>query len=153
MNVIWGDDSIRRFDSVDVGVAIATPNGLVSPVIPGVDRMSITMVAATTRDFAERARSGRLRQHELEGGTSTVTNLGMYGLEEFSAIINPPQSSILAVGAVRKEPVVTEGGTVEPRSVLRVVLSVDHRPIDGVVAAEWMRAFLGLLTEPIRIVI
>jgi pyruvate dehydrogenase E2 component (dihydrolipoamide acetyltransferase) len=151
MNVVWAADTIRSMSSVDLGVAVAAPGGLVTPVLRSVERMPISVVATTTRDFVERARAGRLKQHELEGGSSTVTNLGMYGTEEFAAIINPPQSSILAVGAIRKEPVVTDEGTVEARSVIRVTLSVDHRPIDGALAAEWMRTFLQILEEPLRI--
>jgi pyruvate dehydrogenase E2 component (dihydrolipoamide acetyltransferase) len=150
MNVVWAGDTIRSMSSVDLGIAVAAPGGLVTPVLRSIERMPISVVAATTRDFVERIRAGRLKQSELEGGSSTVTNLGMYGTEEFAAIINPPQSSILAVGAIRKEPVVTDKGTVEARSVVRVTLSVDHRPIDGAVAAEWMQAFLQILEEPIR---
>jgi pyruvate dehydrogenase E2 component (dihydrolipoamide acetyltransferase) len=153
MNVIWTDDYVRMMPTVDLGTAVATAAGLMTPVLRGVDTMSISVVAATTHDFAKRAREGRLRQHELEGGSSTVTNLGMYGTEEFAAIINPPQSSILAVGAVRKEPVVTTEGDVRPRSVIRVIVSVDHRPIDGTVAAQWMQAFLEILEHPIRLLV
>jgi pyruvate dehydrogenase E2 component (dihydrolipoamide acetyltransferase) len=153
MNVIWTADYVRMMTTVDLGTAVATAGGLVTPVLRGVEAMSISVVATTTRDFAERAREGRLHQHELEGGSSTVTNLGMYGTEEFAAIINPPQSSILAVGAVRKEPVVTTEGDVRPRSLIRVIVSVDHRPIDGTVAAQWMQAFLEILEHPIRLLV
>jgi pyruvate dehydrogenase E2 component (dihydrolipoamide acetyltransferase) len=151
MNVIWTEDYVRKMPTVDLGAAVATATGLVTPVLRDVERMPINVVAATTRDFVERAREGRLHQHELEGGSSTVTNLGMYGTEEFAAIINPPQSSILAVGAVRKEPIVTERGNVRPRSVIRVTLSVDHRPIDGATAAQWMQIFLEVLEQPFRL--
>ena len=153
MNVIWTTDYVRMMPTVDLGTAVATPTGLVTPVFRGVEHMPISVVAATTRDFVERAREGRLHQHELEGGSSTVTNLGMYGTEEFVAIINPPQSSILAVGAVRKELVVTKKGNVRPRSVIHVAVSVDHRPIDGATAAQWMRAFLEVLEQPIRLLV
>ncbi len=149
-NVIWTDESIRMFGSVDIAVAIATDTGLVTPVLRSVESLSITQIATATKDFAVRARSGQLRQSELEGGTTSVTNLGMFGTEEFSAIINPPQSSILAVGAARQEPVV-EDGALAVGSVMRVTLSVDHRPIDGALAAEWMRTFLGLLESPAKI--
>ncbi len=113
-------------------------------------RLGVGAVAAATRDLAQRARAGRLKQDELAGGAVTVTNLGMYGTEEFTAIINPPQSSILAVGAARQEPVVTDGG-LGVASVLRVTLSVDHRVIDGALAARWMREFLAILEQPLRI--
>jgi pyruvate dehydrogenase E2 component (dihydrolipoamide acetyltransferase) len=152
MNVIWTPDAVRTFSTVDVSVAIATPRGLVTPVLRSAEQLTISTVAATVRDFAERAETGRLRQDELEGGTFTVTNLGMYGTEEFAAIINPPQSAILAVGAVHDEPVVRDG-ELRAGSVMRVTLSVDHRPIDGTTAAEWMRAFLSLIEHPARILI
>src|ERR1019366_9045470 len=137
----------------DLGAAVATPSGLVTPVLRCVEQMPIRVLSAMTRDLAERAREGRLHQHELEGGSSTVTNLGMYGVEEFAAIINPPQSSIVAVGSVQKEPVVTKKGNIRIRSVLRVTVSVDHRCIDGVIAVQWMRAFLAVLEEPIRLLV
>jgi pyruvate dehydrogenase E2 component (dihydrolipoamide acetyltransferase) len=152
-NVVWTDDGMRRFDTVDIGVAVATDGGLVTPVVRGVDRLPVSQVAAATGDLADRARRGALRQDELEGGSATVTNLGMYGTEEFTAIINPPQSMILAVGAARREPVVTAGGDLAAATVLRVTLSVDHRAIDGALAARWMRAFLDLLEHPLRILV
>lgn len=150
MNVSWTSDAIRSYASVDIAVAIATDNGLVTPVLRSVEEMSVSAVAASVKDFAERARAGRLQQHELEGGSVSVTNLGMYGTEEFAAIINPPQASILAVGAARKEPVVIDD-QLSVATVMRVTLSIDHRPVDGVVGAQWMREFLGLLEHPARI--
>jgi pyruvate dehydrogenase E2 component (dihydrolipoamide acetyltransferase) len=150
MNVVWTPDAVHAFDSVDVAVAVATDRGLVTPVLRGVDAMPVSAVAAAVRELAERARAGRLRQEELEGGTITVSNLGMYGVEEFAAIINPPHASILAVGAVRDEPVV-EDGAVVPGKVMTVTLSVDHRPVDGVVAARWLAALVELLEHPVRV--
>jgi pyruvate dehydrogenase E2 component (dihydrolipoamide acetyltransferase) len=150
MNVIWTGEAIRSFSGVDVSVAVATGSGLVTPVLTGVERRSITDVAAATQDFVARAREGRLQQSELEGGSVTVTNLGMYGVEEFAAILNPPQAAILAVGAAKQEAVVTDG-RLEVATVLRVTLSVDHRPVDGATAAQWMSAFVGLLERPVRI--
>ncbi|WP_218004365.1 2-oxo acid dehydrogenase subunit E2 [Microtetraspora niveoalba] len=150
MNVIWTPQATRSFSSVDVAVAIATERGLVTPVLRSVERTTVSSVAAAVKDFAERAKAGRLRQDELEGGSLTVTNLGMFGTEEFMAIINPPQSAILAVGAARQEPVVDDGA-LTVGTVMRVTLSVDHRPIDGVIAAEWMSAFVSLVENPVRI--
>jgi len=115
-----------------------------------VARRSITAVSAEVSELAERARSGRLAQRDIEGGTFCISNLGMYGTEEFSAIINPPQSAILAVGAARSEPVVQDG-ELAVATVMRVTLSVDHRPIDGATAAEWMRAFVGTIENPLLI--
>jgi pyruvate dehydrogenase E2 component (dihydrolipoamide acetyltransferase) len=150
MNVIWTPDAVRSFSSVDVSVAIATERGLVTPVLRSVERLTLSSVSTTVKDFVERARAGRLRQDELEGGTFSVTNLGMFGTEDFGAIINPPQAAILAVGAVRQEPVV-KNGKLKAGTVMRVTLSVDHRPIDGAVAAEWMSVFLSLLENPVQI--
>ena len=150
MNVIWTPDAVRSFSSVDLSVAIATERGLVTPVLRSAEQLTISSVATTVRDFVERAKAGRLRQDELEGGSFSVTNLGMFGTEEFAAIINPPQSAILAVGAVREEPIVRKGA-LRVGSVMRVTLSVDHRPIDGAIAAEWMKVFVSLLEDPVRI--
>ncbi|WP_433363280.1 2-oxo acid dehydrogenase subunit E2 [Actinoplanes sp. CA-142083] len=150
MNVVWTDDAVRQFRHVDVCVAVATDGGLVTPVLRRASELTITALARTSADLVARARAGRLRQDELEGGTITVTNLGVYGTEEFSAVINPPQAAILAVGAAREEAVVIDGA-VAVATVLRVTLSVDHRPVDGALAARWMAQFLGLLEAPIRI--
>ena len=152
MNVIWTPGAVRSFSSVDISLAVATDRGLIAPVLRGVDRMTLSGVADASRDLVDRARSGRLQQKDLEGGTLTVTNLGGYGTEDFAAIINPPQSAILAVGAAREEPVVRKG-KLRVGTVMRVTLSVDHRPIDGVVAAQWMAALISLLEEPVRILV
>jgi pyruvate dehydrogenase E2 component (dihydrolipoamide acetyltransferase) len=150
MNVVWTGDAIRSFSGVDVAVAVATGSGLVTPVLTSVEGRSITDIARATQDFVARARAGRLQQSELEGGSVTVTNLGMHGVDEFAAILNPPQAAILAVGAAKQEAVVTDG-RLEVATVLRVTLSVDHRPVDGATAAQWMSAFVGLLERPVRI--
>lgn len=149
MNAIWTPDAIRRFDGVDIGVAIASDRGLLTPVLRNVDKLSISEIASATKDFAVRAREGKIKQAELEGGSTTISNLGMYGVPEFSAIINPPQSSILAVGTAAEEPVAVDG-RLEVATVLRVVLSVDHRPVDGAHAAEWMKHFTDVLENPLR---
>jgi pyruvate dehydrogenase E2 component (dihydrolipoamide acetyltransferase) len=150
MNVTWTPDAVRRYDTVDIAVAVATDRGLITPVLRDVGSLTVTSVAASAGDLAARARDGRLRQAELEGGSIAVTNLGMYGVEEFAAIINPPQAAILAVGAVRDEPVV-EDGAVVPGRVMTLTLSVDHRPVDGVLAARWLAVLAELLQHPARI--
>jgi pyruvate dehydrogenase E2 component (dihydrolipoamide acetyltransferase) len=150
MNVIWTPEAVRSFFSVDIAMAVATEGGLLTPVLRGVDQMTLSAVAAANRDLVDRGRSGHLRQDELEGGTLTITNLGMYGTEDFEAIINPPQSAILAVGAALKKPVVAKG-RLRVGTVMSFTLSVDHRPIDGATAAQWMAAFISLLQEPVRI--
>jgi pyruvate dehydrogenase E2 component (dihydrolipoamide acetyltransferase) len=152
MNVVWTPDAVRSFTSVDIGVAIASPRGLVTPVLRSVDRSGIAVVAVAVKDLAERAGSGRLAPQELEGGTTTVTNLGMFGTENFAAIINPPQASILAVGAVHRAPVVKKD-KLAVGSVMKVTLSVDHRAVDGSTAAEWMRAFISVVQHPAQILL
>ncbi|MCI2422356.1 2-oxo acid dehydrogenase subunit E2 [Saccharopolyspora sp. K220] len=150
-NVIWTENALRQFESVDIGVAIAAERGLITPVLRGVEKTSPSAIAAQVRDFVRRAGDGTLRQSDLEGGSISVTNLGMFGVEEFSAIINPPQSAILAVGAAVPEPVVADG-EVEVATQLSLVLSVDHRAIDGALAARWMAALTQALEEPLRLV-
>ena len=150
MNVAWMPAAVRMYSSVDIGVAIATDDGLVAPVLRDVDRLSISDVATRLHDFVQRARAKTLRQDEIEGGTLSVTNLGMYGIEDFAAIINPPHAAILAVGAARPEAVVVDG-SLSVATVMRVTLSVDHRPVDGAVAADWLRTFTDLIEHPVRI--
>ena len=150
MNVVWTEHAVRRFDTVDIAVAVASNRGLVTPVVRDAARRSIGAISADMSDLAERARLGKLAQSEIEGGSFCISNLGMYGTEEFSAIINPPQSAILAVGAALSEPVVQDG-ELAIATVMRVTLSVDHRPIDGSVAAEWMRTFVGIVENPLQI--
>lgn len=152
-NAIWNGDTIRRFTGVDLAVAVATDGGLLTPVVRGVDRLPLSQISAAVADLAERARAGRLRQHELEGGSFSVSNLGMYGTAQFSAILNPPQSGILAVGAARPQPVVGADGQLEVGTVMTVTLSADHRVLDGAVAAEWLAAFQRRIENPLSILI
>jgi pyruvate dehydrogenase E2 component (dihydrolipoamide acetyltransferase) len=148
--VTWTPDAVRRYATVDVAVAVATDRGLMTPVVRDVESLTATALAASVRDLVERARGGLLKQGDLDGGSIAVNNLGMYGVEEFAAIINPPQAAILAVGAARDEPVV-ENDAVVPGKVITVTLSVDHRPVDGVLAAQWMAVLVGLLEHPVRL--
>jgi pyruvate dehydrogenase E2 component (dihydrolipoamide acetyltransferase) len=147
-NAIWGGDHLRRFTGADIAVAVAVEGGLLTPVLRGVDRMSLVEVSATVAELADRARAGRLQQHELEGGSFSVSNLGMYGVDEFLAILNPPQSGILAVAAAKQQPVVDDG-VLTIGTVMTVTLSADHRVIDGAVAAEWMAAFRRRIENPV----
>lgn len=150
-NVIWTPEELRRFDDVDISMAVATPNGLVTPVIRGVNQLSLAELGSTTAELVSRARTGRLRQDEIEGGSFSVTNLGMYGTQEFSAILNPPQSAILAVGAARQEAVVNDG-QIAVANVIHFTLSVDHRAIDGALAAQWLAAFTKRIENPFWVV-
>ncbi|MGC5616380.1 2-oxo acid dehydrogenase subunit E2 [Georgenia sp. Z1491] len=153
VNVTWADDYVRSYERSDVGVAIASDKGLVTPVIRGADQLPLTTVSARVKDFAQRANEGRLKQDELEGGSFTVTNLGMFGVDEFSAIINPPQAGILAVGAARKIAAVTDEGGLEPATVVGLTLSVDHRPVDGALAATWFARLRELLENPLTMLV
>jgi pyruvate dehydrogenase E2 component (dihydrolipoamide acetyltransferase) len=152
MNVIWTPDALRAYSQVDISVAVATDRGLVTPVLRGVERMTLSGLAAATSDLVARARLGKLRQEELEGGTLTVTNLGVYGTAGFAAIINPPQAAILAVGVAKQQPMVVRG-KLRVATQMNVTLSVDHRPVDGAIAAQWMAAFLSILETPVRILV
>ncbi|WP_349428833.1 2-oxo acid dehydrogenase subunit E2 [Microbacterium sp. LWS13-1.2] len=152
-NAVWNGDSIRRFSSVDISVAVATEGGLTTPVLRGVERLSLGEISATVSEMAGRAREGKLKQHELEGGSFSVSNLGMYGTTQFSAILNPPQSGILAVGAARATPVVGDDGELSVGQVMTVTLSADHRVLDGAVAAQWLAAFQRRIENPLTILI
>lgn len=152
-NAIWTADATRRFSSVDIAVAVSVDGGLLTPVVRGVDRMPLGELSATIRDLAERARAGRIKQHELEGGSFSVSNLGMYGTTEFSAILNPPQAGILAVGAAEKRPVVGADDALEVATMMTVTLSADHRVLDGALAAQWLAAFQRRIEHPVSILI
>lgn len=151
-NSTWGETVIRRHASVDIAVAVAIEGGLVTPVVRDVDRLSLGEIARAVGDLAERARAGRLKQHELEGGAFSVSNLGMYGTTEFSAIINPPHSGILAVGAARPMPVVDDG-ELAVGTVMTVTLSADHRVVDGAVGAQWLAAFQRRIEHPLSMLV
>jgi pyruvate dehydrogenase E2 component (dihydrolipoamide acetyltransferase) len=151
-NVTWSDEGLIAHDTVDISIAVATEGGLVTPVLRAVDGKRLSGIARETQDLAARARDKRLHVHELEGGTFSISNLGMYGTVEFSAIINPPQSGILAVGVAKQQPVVIDGA-VAVATVMRCTLSVDHRAIDGALAARWLAAFTTRLQHPLTTLI
>ena len=151
-NVIWSEKSMRKFSRADIAVAVSTEGGLFTPVLRGVDEMSIAEISSQIRDLAERARAGKLSLEDIEGGSFSVTNLGMYGTEEFSAILNPPQSGILAVGAAREKAVVTNGA-LSVATVMTVTLSADHRAVDGALAAQWMAAFTHAIEHPLSLLL
>jgi pyruvate dehydrogenase E2 component (dihydrolipoamide acetyltransferase) len=152
-NAIWNGDCIRQFESVDIAVAVAVANGLLTPVLRQVQDLGLVELSARLAELVDTARSGRLQQHQLEGGSFTVSSLGMHGVAEFAAIINPPQVGILAVGAARQQPVVGADGQLSVGSVMTVTLSADHRVIDGAVAAEWMAALVARLESPVSLLI
>jgi len=151
-NVTWSDEGLVAHASVDVSIAVATDRGLVTPVLRGVEAKRLSVIAAEAQSLAQRARDRRLLQHELEGGAFSISNLGMYGTLEFSAIINPPQSGILAVGAAKPQAVVVDGA-VNVANVMRCTLSVDHRAIDGALAARWLAAFTTRIQDPLGLIV
>ncbi len=147
VNVQFAEDSLLRFPTANVGIAVAAPQGLVVPVIRSVERLSLAELAAARTDAVGRARDGKLTQQDLEDGTFTLSNLGMFGVEEFVAVLNPPQAAILAVGAGVDTPVVRDGAVVV-RPLLALTLTVDHRAVDGAEGAAFLRTVKQLVEEP-----
>ena len=153
VNVAWSDDAILQFERVDLALAVSTPGGLITPIIRDAASRSLLEIHTEARRLAQRARDGQLRSEEFVGGSFCVSNLGMYGVDEFAAIINPPQAGILAVGAVRAQPVVDANGHLAVGQIMRCVLSVDHRVVDGALAARWLAAFRRLIETPVSLLI
>jgi len=149
-NRTWTDDGMLQHDGVDIGIAVSLEDGLVVPIVRGAQGLSVSALGAQIVDLAERGRSGKLRPDEMEGGSFAVSNLGMFGTQSFSAIINPPQAGILAVGAASKRAVVVDGA-LEVGSVMSVTLSADHRAWDGALAARWLAAFVTRIEHPLSI--
>ncbi|MGE0564296.1 MAG: dihydrolipoamide acetyltransferase family protein [Pseudolabrys sp.] len=152
-NAVWAEDSILRFAHADIGVAVAIDGGLMTPVIRNADTKSVSAISREMRDLADRARGKKLMPAEYQGGASAISNLGMYGVREFSAIINPPHATILAVGGTRRAPVEAEDGSVKFISQMTVTLSCDHRVVDGALGAELLAAFKGLVEKPVTILV
>lgn len=151
-NASWTETAVRQYHTIDICVAVSTPGGLITPVVRTADQKSLGTVSTEIRTLAERARQGRLQPQEFQGGGFTISNLGMYGIREFAAIINPPQACILAVGAAEPRPVVKNGAVVAA-TVMTCTLSADHRVVDGSVGAEFMSAFKALIEKPYAILI
>jgi pyruvate dehydrogenase E2 component (dihydrolipoamide acetyltransferase) len=147
-NAVWADDRILRFKSSDIGVAVSIDGGLITPVIRNAQAKSIAQISAEMKELAARARARKLKPQEYQGGASSVSNLGMYGVREFSAIINPPQATILAVGAGERRPVETSDG-IRFASQMSVTLSCDHRVVDGALGAELLAAFKLFFEHPV----
>ncbi len=152
-NAVWAEDRILRFTHSDIGVAVALDGGLITPVLRNADTKSLTAISAEMRDLAERGRIKKLMPNEYQGASSAISNLGMYGVREFSAIINPPHATILAVGASRRAPAETEDGGVKFISQMTVTLSCDHRVVDGALGVELLAAFKSLLEKPVTFLV
>jgi len=147
VNALFIDGAIHRYPSANVGIAVATPNGLVVPVVRGADRKSVQEIAAARADLVSRARQGKLQLADLEEGTFTISNLGMYGIDQFVAVLNPPQVAILAVGAIEERPLVVDG-ELEIAPTMTMTLTCDHRAIDGSEGAEFLRTVKTLVEAP-----
>jgi pyruvate dehydrogenase E2 component (dihydrolipoamide acetyltransferase) len=147
MNAHFAGDEVHLFPTANIGIAVAIPHGLVVPVIPSCETRSIPEIAAARADIVGRTREGKLRAEDLENGTFTISNLGMYRVERFTAVLNPPQAGILAVGAIEEHPVVVDGDLeIQPR--MDLTLTVDHRSVDGATASEFLRTVKSFLEEP-----
>jgi pyruvate dehydrogenase E2 component (dihydrolipoamide acetyltransferase) len=151
-NAVWAEDRILRFKPSDIGVAVAIEGGLITPVIRGAEAKSVIDISIEMRDLAARARSRRLKLHEYQGGSTAISNLGMYGVREFAAIINPPHATILAVGAGQRRPIETKDG-VAFLTQMTVTLSCDHRVVDGALGAQLLAAFKDLIEHPVSLMI
>ncbi len=147
VNALYADDAIEIFPSANIGIAVATDRGLIVPVISGCEQKTVAEIAAARIDLVTRAREGKLERSDLTGGTFTISNLGMFGVEQFIAVLNPPQAAILATGAIEQRPVVRDG-EVTVRPMLTMTLTSDHRVVDGAVAADFLRTAKELIEEP-----
>ncbi|WP_238924136.1 pyruvate dehydrogenase complex dihydrolipoamide acetyltransferase [Achromobacter ruhlandii] len=153
VNASWHDDAIEFHAGADISVAVATDGGLVTPIVRDADVKPLSAIAAEIVELAGRAKVNRLKPEEFTGGSLTVSNLGMYGIKQFAAIINPPQAAILAVGAAERRPVVDDNGDLKAATVMTATLSADHRVVDGAVGARWLVAFRALIEAPVRILL
>ena len=151
-NAGWTDDAVLLFDRVDVSVAVSTDEGLITPIIKEADKKGLATISAEMKDLAGRAREGKLKPEEFQGGTFTISNLGMFGIREFSAIINPPQACILAVGNGEQRPVVRDGA-VAVATFMSTTLSVDHRVVDGALGARYLAAFKAIIEDPLSMML
>ena len=152
INVSWAGDKILRHHRVNIGVAVALDGGLVVPVVADADAKSLGRISEETRELVGKARAGKLTPADMSGGTFTISNLGMFGIDQFTAVINPPEAAILAVGATAPEPAVRDGQVVV-RQTMKLTLSIDHRVLDGATAARFLQQLKAILEEPLRIVV
>ena len=152
-NAVWAEDRMLRFARSDIGVAVAIEGGLITPIVRGAESKSLSAISTEMKTLAERARAKSLKPGEYQGGSFSISNLGMYGVRSFSAIINPPQSAILAVGAAERRPLEAPDGSVYFGSVMTATLSCDHRVIDGAVGAQFLAAFKDLMQSPLALLL
>jgi pyruvate dehydrogenase E2 component (dihydrolipoamide acetyltransferase) len=151
VNAWWSDDHIRQWHDVHIGVAVAVEDGLITPIVRHADRKTLREIGAEVREMAGRAREKRLKPEEYTGATFSISNLGMFGIDEFTAVINPPEAAILAVGRLEQKPAVVDGALVVRRR-MRITLSCDHRVIDGATGAAFLKTLVGMLENPLAMV-
>jgi pyruvate dehydrogenase E2 component (dihydrolipoamide acetyltransferase) len=152
VNASWTDEAILQYEDVDISIAVAIPDGLITPIVRGADRLGLAAISNTMKDLGARAKAGKLKPDEYQGGGFSISNLGMFGISEFSAIINPPQAAILAVGAGEKRAVV-KGDQLAIATVMTATLSVDHRVIDGALGAEFLATLKKIVEEPLSLLL
>jgi pyruvate dehydrogenase E2 component (dihydrolipoamide acetyltransferase) len=151
-NASWSDEAILLWEAVDIAVAVALEDGLITPIVKAADRKGLAAIANETKDLVARARAGKLKLEEFQGGTFSISNLGMYGVRDFAAVINPPHGGILAVGAGEQRPVV-KNGALAAATVMSCTLSCDHRAVDGAVGAQFLAAFKKLIEDPLTMLL
>lgn len=153
VNSSWQETFIRQYTSVDVSIAVSTDNGLITPIVFNAEKKGLVEIARDTKELAVKARDGKLKPHEFQGGSFTISNLGMYGITNFAAVINPPQSCILAVGGTEQRLIPDSNGNPKAANILSVTLSCDHRVVDGAVGATWLKNFKQYLSKPFSMVL
>jgi pyruvate dehydrogenase E2 component (dihydrolipoamide acetyltransferase) len=152
VNAAWTEDGVALFDDIDISVAVAIPDGLITPIIRQADRKGLAAISNEMKDLAARAKAGRLKPEEFQGGSFSISNMGMYGVAAFAAIINPPQGGILAVAAAQPRPVVKDGA-LAIATVMTCTLSIDHRVMDGALGAEWLAEFKRVVEQPLSLML
>lgn len=151
-NVSWNDDAIHQFLKADISVAVSTPTGLITPIVKAAEQKGLVDISNEMKDLAGRARDGKLKPEEFQGGSFSISNLGMFGVKEFAAIVNPPQGCILAIGAGEQRPVVVNG-EIQIKTIMNCTLSVDHRSVDGAVGAEYLQYFKRYIENPVNMLL
>jgi pyruvate dehydrogenase E2 component (dihydrolipoamide acetyltransferase) len=152
VNASWTEDNIVIYDDVDISVAVAIQDGLITPIVRRADQKGLAAISNEMKDLSARAKAGKLKPEEFQGGGFSISNMGMYGVSEFAAIINPPQAAILAVAAGQPRPVV-KNGALAVATVMTCTLSVDHRVVDGALGAEWLGVFKGFIEDPLSLML
>ena len=147
LNATWTDQGIYVFQDINIGVSVATPEGVITPVVKGADRRPLQEISSEVKALSEKARTHTLKLQEITGGTFTITNMGMYQIDTFTPVLNPPQAAILGVGRIKERPTVADGAVTSP-PVMDLSLTIDHRVLDGALGAEFLRSLAGLLESP-----